>query len=159
MDSLPQPHGQPAPYIFAAQDQAPETSFDFWGVLNRRKWLVFLGLVCGMALGALYDAQCETIYKSEAMVKIEPKDPLYLQMSQNSRMMLPGAADLAIRHDQLIGQFNIVSRCLLENELTKLRSFENFTEADIVPEVMDNLAVTQNCSKAIRIESLLLCSG
>ena len=65
MDSLPHQPGQPAPYIFAAPgEQQPDSSFDFWGVLNRRKWLVFLGLVSGMALGALYDAQCETIEAS-----------------------------------------------------------------------------------------------
>jgi succinoglycan biosynthesis transport protein ExoP len=151
VDSLPQPQGQPAPFVFASPEQATESSFDFWGVLNRRKWLVFLGLVSGMALGTLYDAQCETVYKSEARVKIEPKDPLYLPMSQ-SAMMLPGASDMTIRHDQLIGQYNIVERCLLKNKLTKLRSFENLTEADIVPEVIDNLSITQNKEEQILYE-------
>lgn len=143
MDSLPQ-HGQPAPFVFAASPNSEESSFDFWGVLGRRKWLVFLGLVTGMALGGLYNAQCETIYKSTAQVKIEPKDPLYLPMSQNSRMMLPGASDMTMRHDQLIGQYNIVNQCLIENNLTKLRSFENLSDEKIVEEVMTNLDVTQN---------------
>ncbi len=158
MDSLPQHPGQPSPFLFASPEQSTESSFDFWGVLNRRKWLVFLGLVSGIALGALYDAQCETVYKSEAAVKIEPKDPLYLQMSSGSQYMLPGAADMTIRHDQLIGQYNIVSRCILEKKLTNLESFKALKEDDIVPEVMKNLSVTQNKEEDVLYELVFYSS-
>ena len=50
------------PPIIMAQDNE-ESAFDFWGVLNRRKWLVFLGLITGLALGALVYAKSETIYE------------------------------------------------------------------------------------------------
>ena len=60
----------PPPFIFAPPQDKDESNFDFWGILSRRKWLVFLGIITGMALGALYHAQADTIYKSEAAVKI-----------------------------------------------------------------------------------------
>ena len=66
VDSNPQSNPQPVPFVFTSPDVSEDSPFDFWGILNRRKWLVFLGLVTGMALGAIYDAQCETIYKSVA---------------------------------------------------------------------------------------------
>ena len=152
MDSLPQQHGQPTPFVFPSNELSEESSFDFWGVLNRRKWLVFLGLVTGMALGGLYDAQCETVYKSVAQIKIEPKDPLYLAMSPNSPMMLPGAADMTRRHDQLIGQHNIVWQCIQDNKLGNLPSFEDLAEDAEVQEVIDNLNVTQNKEEPILYE-------
>ena len=61
------------PQMMMPQDDE-ESAFDFWGVLNRRKWLVFLGLVSGLALGALVYAKSETIYESVAAVKIEPRN-------------------------------------------------------------------------------------
>lgn len=152
MNTLPHQHGQPAPYMLAGPNAGDESSFDFWGVLNRRKWLVFLGLVAGMALGGLYDAQCETTYRSVAQIRIEPKDPLIMRMSSHGNNMLPNAADLVIRHDQLIGQYNIVSRCLTENQLTSLRSFENLSDEKIINEVVANLEVTQNRDEAILYE-------
>ena len=152
VDSNPQSNPQPVPFVFTSPDVSEDSPFDFWGILNRRKWLVFLGLVTGMALGAIYDAQCETIYKSVAKIKIEPKDPLYLPMSQNSRTMFPMAADMAIRHDQLIGQYNIVQRCLLENNLSALESFADLANDETIPNVMNNLVVTQNKDEQVLYE-------
>ncbi len=158
MDSLPHQPGQPAPYIFASQgEQPPETSFDFWGVLNRRKWLVFLGLVAGMALGALYNAQCEIVYQSVARIKIEPKDPLYIPMSIHDRSIMPGVSE-TIRHDQLIGQPNIVDQCLKQNDLLGLSSFESLPEKKIVSEVIGNLMVEQNREEPILYELTLKSS-
>ena len=52
---------QPTPFVLAnLGDQNENTNFDFWGVVNRRKWLLFLGLLTGVILGALYNAQANT---------------------------------------------------------------------------------------------------
>jgi succinoglycan biosynthesis transport protein ExoP len=151
VDSLPQQPGHPSPYVLAPTGEESESSFDFWGVLNRRKWLVFLGLVSGMGLGALYDAQCDTIYESVAKIKIEPKDPLFIPMAQGG--MIQGASnDAMIRHDQLIGQYNIVNQCLNKYELMGSRSFENLPESKIIPTVLSNLEVEQNREEAILYE-------
>ncbi|MEM7782804.1 MAG: polysaccharide biosynthesis tyrosine autokinase [Planctomycetota bacterium] len=138
---------QPGPNQFVVAPpgmESEERGFDFWGVLSRRKWLVFLGLVTGMALGGLYGAQCKDVYKSEAKVRIEPKDPMVIFQTVHQKAMLPGAKDLAIRHDQLIGQPNIVRKCLNNNGLTGLGSFADLPEEEIVTDVVDNLEVTQN---------------
>ena len=65
-------------------------------------------------------------------------------MPMSNTRILPTAAELTIRHDQLIGQYNIVSSCLTEHDLTGLSSFDNLSEDKIVPEVMSNLEVSQN---------------
>jgi len=144
----------PAPFVFAPQQGGgeEESAFDFWGILNRRKWLVFLGIVTGMALGALYHAQCETTYKSEAAVKIEPKDPLFVAMSNQQAYMGPDAVDVGVRHDEFIGRPNVVNQCMTKNKLTNLRCFENLPEDKIVPEVIDNLEVVQNQQEEILYE-------
>ena len=147
----PQAQNGGQPFLLSNSGQQPpeEAGFDFWGVLNRRKWLVFLGLLTGMLLGGLYHAQCDTIYKSEAKVRIEPKDPFLFSMSSHNNQIMPTASDLNIRHDQLIGEFNIVKRCLSKNDLMTLASFENLATDKIIPEVRRNLEVTQNKEEQI----------
>lgn len=66
--------------------------------------------------------------------------------------MFPMAADMAIRHDQLIGQYNIVQRCLLENNLSALESFSELANDETIPYVMDNLVVTQNKDEQVLYE-------
>ena len=146
MDTFPQQHSpHPNQFVIAQGGGEPdEPGFDFWGVLSRRKWLVFLGLVCGMALGGLYGAQCEDVYLSEAKVRIEPKDPMVIFQTVHQKAMLPGAKDLAIRHDQLIGQPNIVQRCLSEKGLDGLRSFKDIPADKRVSSICDKLEITQN---------------
>jgi len=160
VDTIPHQPVPQAPFAFAPQRGAvpqEETAFDFWGILNRRKWLVFLGVVTGMALSALYHAQCETVYKSEAAIKIEPKDPMYLQLS-NSKFMGPDAVDPGVRHDQFIGRHNVVNDCLNKNKLNNLRCFEDLPENRIVPEVIEHLTVAQNRQEEILYELVYHCS-
>ena len=129
MDSIPQSNPQPSALRFHVTRCLGRLTVRFLGdsqppeVAGRSEVLV-----TGMALGAIYDAQCETIYKSVAKIKIEPKDPLYLPMSQNSRTMFPMAADMAIRHDQLIGQYNIVQRCLTSKQPFSARVVFGFSQ-------------------------------
>ena len=51
------------PFLLAGPEAEETNNFDFWGVLNRRKWLVFLGLITGMALGSVFHAKSETVYE------------------------------------------------------------------------------------------------
>ena len=76
------------PPVMLSQEE--ESAFDFWGVLNRRKWLVFLGLVSGIAIGALVYAKSETIYESVAAVHISNRkssqrsevEPIHLYLNR-----------------------------------------------------------------------------
>ncbi len=150
MEQFPHQPGQQPPFILAHPGESGEEGgFDFWGVLSRRKWLVFLGLICGMALGALYNAQCADVYRSQARVRIEPKDPMMIFQNIHQPGILPGASDMSIRHDQLIGQPNIVKKCILNNGLEKLKSFTDTPDNDIISEVVDNLEITQNKEEVI----------
>ena len=161
MDTIPHhqtgPNAAPAPFVFAPPQDNEESNFDFWGILGRRKWLVFLGIITGMALGALYHAQCETVYKSEAAVKIEPRDPKYLSLSSN-QFMGAEAIDDGIRHDEFMNRPNIVNQCMNKNKLTNLRCFENLPEDKIVPEVIENLEVAQNSKEETLYEMVLYSS-
>jgi capsular exopolysaccharide synthesis family protein len=114
------------------------SSFDVWGVLSRRKWLVFLGLITGLALGGLFNAQCETVYRSEAKVKIEPRKSTVMQIT-NTNPVAPLTEDFEMRHDRLIGEQNIVQKCLHENNLMDLKSFNDMPEDEVIEYVKANL--------------------
>jgi capsular polysaccharide biosynthesis protein len=129
------------PQMMMGQGDQEEAGFDFWGVLNRRKWLVFLGLVSGLALGTLVYAKSETIYESVAAVKIEPR----LKPTIRSR----GAAEFApevleTAHDKLIVKKLMVELCLSRDngKLKNLKSFDEIPKEDIADEVIENLTVT-----------------
>jgi len=147
VDTLPHQPGPPSPYSFGAHEPVEESSFDFWGIVSRRKWLIFLGLIIGMGLGALYHAQCETIFKSEARVKIEPKKSVFFRVRREGDYVpdMGGGA----RHDQLINQFNIINSCLSNNKLNTLRCFDQLSEDKIIPYVKKNLEVIQNREEPI----------
>ncbi len=136
-------HQQPAPFVLGhLGEERPEESFDFWGILNRRKWLVFLGLVVGMGLGGLYHAKTDVIYESKATIKIEPKNPLVMQFT-NSDAMLPNAGLMfANRHDRRIAtDNNLILKCLETNNLYNLESFDEMAREEVVPFVRENLEV------------------
>ncbi len=154
MDNLSNQPGQSPAFVLANAEEA--SGFDFWGVLNRRKWLVFLGLVTGMGLGGLYHAQCEVIYESEATVKIEPKNPAMFRFSNNDPIA-PNMENFTTRHDRLIGQYNIINACLTKSELnevdlTKLDSLGSIPVDDIVSHVSNNLEVTPDKEEPVIYE-------
>jgi succinoglycan biosynthesis transport protein ExoP len=153
VDSLTPQQGQQGPQFILA-NQEEESGFDFWGVLNRRKWLVFLGLVTGMALGGLYHAQAEQVFESTAKVKIEPKNPVSFRMTSTDRVG-PNMLDFVTRHDRFIGQFNIVSKCV--SGLLSLESFETIPEDKVVEYVMENLEATPDREEPILYELVYNC--
>jgi capsular exopolysaccharide synthesis family protein len=137
VETLPSQHGQGPAFVLANSDE--ESSFDFWGVLNRRKWLVFLGLVTGMALGGLYHAQCPEVFESRAKVNIVPKNSPGFKMTSTD-VMRPNMEKNTTRHDRLIGQHNIVHKCLLD--LMDLKSFDDIPTGEVVSHVIENIEIT-----------------
>ena len=147
MDPISHPHPQNAPQAPASQpfvvklgDESSVESFDFWGVLNRRKWLVFLGLAVGLGMGVLWHAQSEEIYSSEAHIKIEPKAPVYMRYTP-SPVMDPGADAMNYRHDRFIGRINVIEECIQNFKLNTLSSFDDLEQGDISKEIAANLEV------------------
>lgn len=131
--------------LLLSNPEAEETnSFDFWGVLNRRKWLVFLGLITGMALGAVIHAKSETVYESTARVRIEPKKRFIVPMTGTGEI-LPNYEDSNIRHDRLLNQENIILGMLKQNEgLNNLRSLKDFSDDEKFEYISENLNVSQD---------------
>ena len=137
--------GMPQPPFFVGNqmDMPGEEgeAFDFFGVLNRRKWLVFLGLVTGMGLGGLYHANSPLVYESKANIRIEPKAPRIFNVSGSEAMLPSSEDDILTRHDRMIGQDFLVRLCLEKNGLNNLPSFQDVADDEVVLEVMDNLAI------------------
>ena len=148
MDSISHPHPQnlppqppsSQPFVVKLGDESSEDSFDFWGVLSRRKWLVFLGLAVGLGLGVLWHAQSEEIYSSESHIKIEPKTPVFMNYTRTP-VMDPGGEAMNYRHDRFIGRINIIDECVKNYKLASLSSFEEMQQEDIPKSIAANLEI------------------
>ena len=145
MDPYSNPNTQqPAPFMMTAPpDMEDESGFDFWGVLNRRKWLVFLGLVCGMGLGTLFYAKSAVIYESTAFVKIEPKDR-FVPISTGNPMF--PEYDEGVRHDRFMSQENIINKMFDDRpRLEGLKSFDEYpSREDKIEYIQQNLQIGQD---------------
>ena len=137
----PMGHAGPGQTQFVFQNQAEDeqTGFDFWGILGRRKWIVFLGMITGIGLGTFVHYQTAPIYKSSAMVRIEPKDPMVMRVSQGD-LMLPSVNE-GTRHDKIIATQLTVRACFEANDLYGLSSFVDMQEDDVIKYVLENLEV------------------
>ncbi|MEZ6092687.1 MAG: polysaccharide biosynthesis tyrosine autokinase [Pirellulaceae bacterium] len=124
-------------------EMVDEGSFDFWGILNRRKWIVFLGLVTGILLGALYHYQTAPTYRSEARVSITPKDPSFVRLSKlSNNSVQPDAIEiLPERHDKRIAQPLMIEKCFEEKKLYTLDSFSTLSQSDVIEKVLSDLEV------------------
>ena len=142
MENLPNNQvAAPQPLVFAGfGGDEEQQNFDFWGVISRRKWLIFLGLLTGVILGALYNAQADVIYESRANIRIEPKDPVALRLAR-SELMLPDSEKFNIRHDRSIAQYTSIERCLDKNNLFVLDSFVDLSKEEVVELVLEDLAI------------------
>ncbi|MFO0262973.1 MAG: hypothetical protein ACK53V_15210, partial [Planctomycetota bacterium] len=125
-------------------EASPESKFDFWGVLNRRKWIVFLGMLTGIGIGVLYYYYTPVIYQSEASIRIEPKSPNYIRLSRlSSEAVAPDIEQiLPTRHDKIINQPLIIQKCFKTNDLYRLSSFEEMSQEDVIKMVVKALEIS-----------------
>jgi len=125
-----------------------QNRFDFWGILDRRKWIVFLGLITGIGLGVLYYYQTPILYKSTAKIRIAPRNPITIQLHRlgGPGGILPNTEDIMpLRHDKIIAE-DVTIRTCLEGEkqdgaLYKLPSFEGREKEAIIKLVKEHLTV------------------
>lgn len=140
---MPQFPAQPQQMVFQNSPQEEESSgFDFLGVLNRRKWIVFLGLCTGLGLGTLVHYQSAPIYESVADIRIEPRNPMVMKMT-NTDLMLPDMEKIMpTRHDRIIPKEVTIATCFNEEVgLYSLESFDEMGRDETVDYVLDNLIV------------------
>ena len=128
------------PVVFQSEDE--DASFDLLGVLNRRKWLVFLGLITGLTIGVLIYSKSETIFESSAVISIEPKQKPIVNSNQSQSFAPTVQEDVA--HEKLIGQRLMVRNCITSEELHNLKTFDGIAEDEIVDEILNNLSVTSD---------------
>lgn len=146
----PQGNMNPAPFMFAPQEPE-EVGFDFWGVLRRRKWLVFLGLLAGLAIGGIYNSQSQKIYESKATVTIQPRDKIIWQLGQGGDQY-DNLGNFDLRHDQLISENNILHKCLTEHHLSDLETLRELPQEQQYTEIRKNLVVNQNREEPTKYE-------
>lgn len=125
--------------VAGAPEESEGMKFDLWGLLNRRKWLVFLGIVTGVTLGFVYHYNTDPVYKSEASMSIEPKNPYVAPIGRNE--VLPGGQMLSSRHDKFIMKKEFIHNVFKKNEYFKLSSYANMTESEAVSAALDDLDV------------------
>jgi len=140
---LQPPNGNmnPAPFMLAPQEPE-EVGFDFWGVLRRRKWLVFLGMLAGLVVGGIYNSQAQKVYESKATVTIEPRAKIHFEFGGSSDQF-ENISSFDVRHDQLISEDNILSKCLVGG-LGDLETLRDLSPTDQILEIQENLVVAQN---------------
>ena len=131
----------PSPFMLAPQE-AEEAGFDFWGVLRRRKWLVFLGLLAGLAVGGIYNSQCQKVYESRATVTIQPKQKQVFEIDGQNQFS--DSANFDNRHDQLIAEDNILTKCLIKHGLKELPTLRDLPSTDQISAIQEDLVVVQN---------------
>ena len=139
----------PAPFIMGPQEPE-ETGFDFWGVLRRRKWLVFLGLLAGLVVGGIYDSQAEKIYESKATVTIQPRERITYNIDGKDDPY-GDSRSYDYRHDQLIGEDNILTKCLIKYNLKDLETLRDFPPTDQIKEIQENLTILRD--RGMRVAS------
>ena len=147
---LQPPNGNmnPAPFMFAPQEPE-EVGFDFWGVLRRRKWLVFLGLLAGLAVGGIYNSQAQKVYQSNATITIQPKGKVVFSLDNQDPY---NESSFDYRHDALIGETNIITKCLVDYGLDNLETLRDIAPVDQVLEIQENLTIIQNRDEPSKYE-------
>jgi capsular exopolysaccharide synthesis family protein len=146
----PNPNMNQSPFMFAPQEPE-EAGFDFWGILRRRKWLIFLGMLAGLAVGGIYNSQAQKIYESVATVTIQPKEK-QIFTPNGSGDPYGQSRSFNIRHDQLIGEHNIIYKCLTDFGLNKLETLRDLPEEEQITEIQSNLKIAQNREEPIKYE-------
>jgi len=106
----------------------------------------------GIAAAIAYHSVAKVVYKSHAVIKIDDREtPSKIEGLDFSSLK-------GKRHDQLIGQVNVVHECLEKNRLFDLRCFRDLPEDLIVSSVVENLAVSQNADEPSIYELEFCCS-
>ena len=116
--------------------------FDFWGMVQRRKWIIFILTVFFVALGYVYYVNAEKVYESKAILLIEPNNHIMIQM--DNRAGVENAELNVLRHDKVIPTETIVELCLNNYGLGKEDYFEGRHPTEIVEQIIENLEVIQN---------------
>ena len=151
MELLPSnPELNPSPSMLES-DQTTAGSADVRPRNIRPLLLIFgfLGLLAGLLVGGIYFTKCPKVYQSQATITIYPRIKTFGRDSSENT----GRTD--IRHDQLIGEDNILTKCLNKYNLKDLSTLRDLSAVKQIEEIQKNLVVVQNWPEAKRNDGLL----
>lgn len=146
MDLLPPQSQSPTPLIAAKPEVVgpQQTSFDIWGLLSRRKWIIVIMGLIGLGAGFLYYYQADRIYQSEAKISIEPKNKIALKTTNSDDLQSVIEASRT-SHDQMIDSQVFLQKVMNSNtgnqSLFELETFQNMNSEDAVAFVEQKLEV------------------
>src|ERR1700680_3446645 len=105
----------------ALTDQQPQGRLNPLRLFWRHKWLVLLGVVVGMAIGAIYHARSTPIYQSSAQLLVVKKTPTALPIS-GTEAHGGATEDYLSTHQTLIRSPKIVGQAVKNANLGNLPS-------------------------------------
>jgi polysaccharide biosynthesis transport protein len=134
----------------------PQTSDPRWllSVVWRRKGLILLGAVLGVALGLGYAAIWTPVYQSNAQVLVVRKHPEGLAGAAGSSA--PQDDPLPTQQGLLKSPL-VLQRAVKQHQLASLRTFANEKE-DVTTVLMKNLSVTRGKDPTGMVSNILLLS-
>lgn len=131
--------------------------FDFWGMVQRRKWIIFIFTVLGVGLGYFYHVNANPVYESSSIMLIEPRNHVKINISNSSG--LEGTDLNVLRHDKIIPTETIINLCLSDYGLRENEYFEKRHHTEIVEEIIDNLEVVQSREEPFIFELTYQCDN
>ena len=91
----------------------------------------------GVVVAAVWHSVTPKVFESSATVLIEPR------VKSLNTLNLP-SDDFEIKHDQLIGENNIVVKALVEHELAELATLRDLSRDDQINHIQLNLAIQRS---------------
>ena len=127
---------QPETQTFAAPPQEMP-SFDYFGMLWRRKWLLLLGAMVGVGLGYLYYTKQPPVYQSSAELQItNPAAKKNMPVQGLEFQANPLADEIRVIRSELV-----LTKAAELGELTKLKSFAGLGKEQIAAVLSNSSAL------------------
>ena len=115
-------------------------------ILWRHKWLVAIGPVIGLVLGAIYYAKATPIYESSADVLVTSKRP---EAVANTGARRSQFEDYTSTHLSLLVSPVVVNGALEKAKLRSLPSFADSPRDELTDYIIDGLSVTANSARRV----------
>jgi capsular exopolysaccharide synthesis family protein len=117
------------------------SGLDLWGMIGRRKWLIILGMVLGLAIGYLYIVQRAPVYQADAQVLVVRK--------RLDAFPVQGVAALSFYDDYLPTHMALIKSPVIVGQAVKTHELES----------LPSLAFSGNPTAAIVGGLLVTCDA
>lgn len=102
----------------ATTEQQAGSNVDIWGMLSRRKWIIILGVICGLGVGYLQFTKSESVFTSSAKLLVE---------LTNHNMPIDGVmVNGGAKSDHIINDLEILKSSVFLTEAAKAKDMPPF---------------------------------